>query len=76
MKNIIAELEAKGFSVLQTKTLHDSGAVFYQLKKDDVIYPKSRGNKQDVGDSTIITCYKGFGINGVLNIFSVEEENQ
>ena len=69
MEAIIAELEAKGFSVNQTKTLHDSGAVFYQLKKDDVIYPVSRGNKQDIGDSTIATCYQSFDIDGVLNLF-------
>lgn len=74
MEKIIAELEAQGFTVCQTKTLHkgDSESVFYQLKKDEVIYPKSRQNKQDVGDSTITTCYKSFGIDGVLELFGAK----
>ena len=74
MEDIILALENKGFVVAQTKTLHDSGSVFYQLKKDDVIYPVSRGNKQDVGNSTITTCYESFGVNGVLNLFGAPIE--
>lgn len=77
MEQIIAQLEAKGFSVTQTKTLHNSdnttnenaASNFYQLRKDDVIYPKSRGNKQDIGGSTITTCFDKFGIDGVIQIF-------
>lgn len=74
MESIITELKAKGFDVNQTKTLHESGAVFYQLKKDDVVYPISRGNKQDVGDSTITTCHTSFGVDGVLNLFGAPTE--
>lgn len=80
MEQIIAQLKSKGFTAVQTKTLHDSGAttgqsansVFYQLRKDDVIYPKSRGNKQDVGEATITTCFDKFGIDGVLQMFGVD----
>lgn len=75
MEAIVLELEAKGFTVHQTKTLHDgdSQSSFYQLKKNDFVYPKSRGNKQDVGQSTILTCYEKFGIDGVLNVFDATD---
>ena len=80
MEQIIAQLKSKGFTAVQTKTLHDSGvatgqsanSVFYQLRKDDVIYPKSRGNKQDVGETTITTCFDKFGIDGVLQMFGAD----
>ena len=73
MENIINLLTQKGFTVNKKRTLHDSGSSFYQLEKDGVIYPKSRGNKADIGQDTITTCYEKFGLTGVLNLFDADE---
>lgn len=73
MDNIIELLQQADFEVIKTRTIHGSNSTFYQLKKKGVIYPKSRGNKADVGEETITTCFNGFGFDGVLNIFDAKD---
>lgn len=73
MENIIELLKNSGFKTIQTRTIHGSGSTFYQLEKEGVVYPKSRGNKADVGEETMVTCFDKFGLKGVLNIFDASD---
>lgn len=72
MDTIIKELHDRGYEIVKTKTLHESNSSFYQLIYNGKVYPTSRGNKQDIGHNTITTCYRSFGINGVLKLFAID----
>lgn len=73
MDKIIDLLQQKGFKVVRTRTIHGSNSTFYQLEKEGATYPKSRGNKADVGEETITTCFDKFGLAGVLNLFDATD---
>ena len=72
MQNIISQLQNDGYTVVKTRTICANNSSFYQVKgSKGNIYPKSKGNKQDIGENTILQCYNTFGIIGVKKLFGI-----
>lgn len=73
IENVRELLANDNLHLVMTRTIHaDGGKNFYQIKDHDgKIYPKSRNNKEDVGESTIITCVNQYGIKGLRSLFDL-----
>ena len=72
MQNIISQLQDNGYTVVKTRTICANNSSFYQVKDPQGnIYPKSKGNKQDIGKNTILQCYNTFSIVGVKKLFGI-----
>ena len=72
MQNIISQLQNEGYTVVKTRTICANNSSFYQVKDSQgVVYPKSKGSKQDIGKNTILQCYNTFGILGVKKLFGI-----
>ena len=69
------ELKLNGFYLVLVNTIHttEGNKKMYQVTDGKMNnFPKSRNNKQCVGEETILNAYKSFnGLYGVLKLFGI-----